>query len=260
MKKILSLLLVLALSCTCAFAQTEGTVVYVTVCDAVGGVYVANTPVELSDADEDGSLTINDALIIAHDEHCKGGYATSVTEFGPGITMLWGKENGSGFGYYLNDVSAFSLLDPVANGDYVCAYIFTDTASFSDTYSYFDIKTAVLEQAGTVELTLSAAGYDESWNPVTLPVEGAVITIDGERTDIVTDAQGKASVEVADGAHVISAVSDSMTLVPPVCTVQVGEAEASKGIDDRAIVNAVIAAAAACAVIALFVVIVKKKK
>lgn len=45
--------------------------------------------------------------------------------------------------------------------------------------------------------------------------EGAVLTIDGEETEYVTDAEGKVIFVIAEaGSYVVSAVSDTLTLVP----------------------------------------------
>ena len=197
--------------------------VYVTI--ANGSLMLAYESVPLTDIDGDGALTVNDALIAAHDAAFEGGaeagFASADTEFGLSMTKLWGNDSGS-FGYYVNNASALSLADPVKAGDHIVAYVYTDLDTWSDTYSFFDITTADGEK---VTLTLSASGYDENWAPVTNPVSGAVITVDGEKTDIVTNEEGKAIVSVEDaGKHIISAVSDTMTLVPPVCVLTVTEA------------------------------------
>ena len=67
-------------------------------------------------------------------------------------------------------------------------------------------------------LTLSSIGFDESYAPVVNPVAGAAITVNGEKTDAVTDENGQATVTVKAG-DVISAVSETATLVPPCCVV-----------------------------------------
>jgi len=73
-----------------------------------------------------------------------------------------------------------------------------------------------------VSLLLSAAAFDETYAPITLPVEGAVVTVNGEATEVVTDAEGKAAVSFAEaGVYVVSAVSETQVLVAPVCIVTV---------------------------------------
>jgi len=75
-------------------------------------------------------------------------------------------------------------------------------------------------------LTLSASGYDENWNPVTTPLAGAAVTVDGVKTDLVTNADGTVTLTLKDsGTHIISASSDAQTIVPPVCSVVIEQTE-----------------------------------
>ncbi len=224
MKRVLaSVLSILAASAACgvsAFAAEEE-MVFVTIADANGDLAVAAHPIWCSDADGDGALTVNDALYLAHEQFYDGGaaagYGTSRTEFGLGITKLWGKEQGSGFGYCVNNKPAMSLEDPVSHATFVSAYVYTDLTGFSDTYCYFDIQDISTYLGNTHTFTLTANSYDENWNPITVPVEGATITIDGEKTEWKTDAQGMVTITFEKaGQLVISAVSDTQILVPPV--------------------------------------------
>ena len=81
-------------------------------------------------------------------------------------------------------------------------------------------------------LTLSVAGYDEAWNPITLPLENAVITINGEKTEFITNEKGMVTFDVDEaGAYVISAESNDTVIVPPVCILNV------KASDDASIEN-----------------------
>lgn len=232
MKKLISLLLSLLLLCGgIAFAEAPAlsAEVYVSITDETGALVLACDVVTVTDADADGALTIGDALWAAHVENYETaaeGYGAAMTEYGLSLTKLWGVENGGSYGYCLNDASAWSLLDPVAAGDHVKAYVYTDLTAWSDTYCWFD-STFVEAAAGSeVALTLSAAGYDEAWNPVTLPVEGAVLTVNGEAVEAVTDAEGKAVWAFAEaGVYVVSAASETQNLVAPVCIVTVTAAE-----------------------------------
>ncbi len=221
MKKALSLILA-ALLCAltlpaCGEKGSENAV-YVTV--ANGDLLLTYDAVELSDSDGDGTLTVNDALYLAHEENFEGGaasgYASESTDYGLSLAKLWGIDNGGSFGYIVNNASAMSLTDPVKAGDHVVAFAYTDLTAWSDTYSFFDVTEV---SAGDITLTLTQNGYDEAWNAITLPVEGAIITVDGVATEYVTDAEGKVTLNAKKGA-VISAVSESLTLVPPVCVVK----------------------------------------
>lgn len=221
MKRTLSLILA-AFMCTffissCSDAESNNAV-YVTV--ANGDLLLAYDAVELSDTDGDGALTVNDALYLAHEENFEGGaasgYANESTDFGLSLAKLWGIDNGGSYGYLVNNASAMSLTDPVKAGDHVVAFAYTDLTAWSDTYCFFDVTEV---SAGEITLTLTQNGYDEAWNTITLPVEGALITVDGAATEYITDSNGKVTFTAEKGA-VISAVSESLTLVPPVCVVK----------------------------------------
>ena len=214
-------LLALAL-CGAAVAET----VYVTIADGQGQLVMVNAAIDVTDVDADGALTINDALYAAHEAAYEGGaeagYAAADAGYGLSISKLWGEENGGSYGYYLNDVSAYSLMDPVADGDYLNAFVYTDLEAWSDQYCTFDYREVVADAGANINLTLNMMTFDENWNPVSLPVEGAILTIDGEDSEVVTDAEGKAQFTIeAAGEYLISARSDSAILVPPVCIVTV---------------------------------------
>ncbi len=213
--------------CATAFAGDGGTNVVVTISDK-GDLVVVNQTVSVKDVDKDGSVTINDALYCAHEEFYNGGaekgykYTVTTGEYaGISMVMLWGDENKGSLGYYLNDAMAWSLADPVKDGDYVYAFSYKDAPGFSDNYAFFDKKSADVDSFGELGLVLSKVGFDASWNTVTLPVEGAEILIDGKGTGVVTDKDGKATVTVTRvGSCVVSAASpDGSIITPPACSV-----------------------------------------
>ncbi len=266
MKKTLSVLLsgILATGALAVTASAEATAeVYVSVADENGKLAMAMEKVTVTDINGDGAIDLDEALYAAHEAGYSGddGYEAYDGAYGRAIKKLWGVDNGGSYGYCVNNASAMSLNDTVSDGDHVYAYIYTDLTAWSDTYSFFDKSTAEAQQDEKLTLTLSASGYDENFAPVTFPVEGAVITFNGEATEYVTDSEGKAEISVADaGKVVISAVSDSMVLVPPVCIAEISEKETSSdtaaevskdtpdtGVEDVAVFGG-IALAAACAV------------
>jgi len=209
-----------------AAPTAEPATVYVTISDA-GSLVVAQQPVAVTDEDGDGTLTVNDALIAAHDSFYPGGaaagYAAEEGQYGLSITELWGVKNGGSYGYYVNNVASMSLADPVADGDYLTAFAYADLVNFSDAYSYFDSQTATVATGADLTLKLAYVGLDASFNPVENPAAGVTITVDGEQTEYVTGDDGTVTVSFAGaGTHVVSAISDTLTLVPPVCTVTVG--------------------------------------
>ena len=218
-----TIILVLTLVLLCAFANAE--TIYVTISDGQGKLALAHEAFEVSDTDADGAITICDALVSAHEAAYAGGaeagFKTMDTDYGISLDRLWGVENGGSYGYYLNNLSPNSLLDAVKDGDHLYAYAFTDLESWSDTFCFFDF--AAIETSADFELTLTSQGYDADWNVVYAPVEGAVITVNGEDSGFVTDADGKAKIGLKDaGEYVISAHSDQINLVPPVCIAKIG--------------------------------------
>lgn len=226
MKKILSLTLtlVLLLGLCCGIASAAGVNVYVTISDKDGKLVLVQEKISVTDIDNDGKITINDALYCAHESKYSGGaaagYASATSDWGLSLTKLWGTENGGSYGYYVNNTAAMSLTDEVKDGAYLTAFVYTDLTAWSDTYSYFDKNTAAIKAGDTVGITLNSLGFDASYNTVVSPVEGATILINGKAADVKTDANGKASFKIdAAGTYTISAKSDSMTLVPPVLVV-----------------------------------------
>lgn len=228
MKKFLSALFALLLLVSCvAVAENATPVVFVSISDDTGTLTLAHTPVFTTDLDGDGVVTIYEALVAAHELYHPDGaeaFLAEKTEWGMSMYRLWGVENGGSYGYCVNDASAWSMLDPVKEGDHVKAYVYTDLTAWSDTYTFFGapVKAADVDVACT--LTLNAAGYDENWAPITVPVAGATITVNGEKTEFVTDENGNVTLTFsATGEYTVSAVSDTQTLVPPVCIVTVLE-------------------------------------
>ncbi len=227
MKKFLVLLLALLMALSLNASAEEALHVYVSITDDTGALVLAHEAIAVTDADGDGALTIGDALACAHAAKHEAGaeaFGIAKTEFGLSMTRLWGVENGGSYGYCLNDASAWSLLDPVAEGDHVKAYAYTDLEAWSDTYSYFNVPAMEIKVGEVAELVLTASGYDASFAPITFAVENAAITVDGFKTHNLTDAEGKTSFAFQTlGTYVMSAVSESMTLVAPVCVVTVSE-------------------------------------
>ena len=226
MKKIVLFLIAFVLLFSCSSvavtAQTEEYIeVFVTVSDK-GKLVVTSERFAVSDKDQDGSFTVNDVLITVHSEKHDGeGYTTAQTEYGLSIMELWGDTSGS-YGYYVNNASAWSLLDKVCDGDKVCAFVYSDAVGFSDAYSFFEYESNISEVNKKLVLTLNKLGFDESWNTIVLPVSGAAITVNGENSEYITDDSGKVEIELnKTGEFVISAYSDSEILVPPVLKINV---------------------------------------
>lgn len=220
MKKTITLLTVISLLLSLCIigVSAEKNTAQVTVTIAVKGeLVVTQAQVEVTDVDDDGALTVNDALYAVHKKLYEGGadagYGYYQSEYGLSMSKLWGDESGM-YGYYLNNASCMNLADPIKNDDHIVAFVYKN-ADWSDIYCYFEGDDYGF-YGEPITLTLTAAGYDENWNPITYPVEGATITVDGQPIDLVTDAQGKFTLIPEDGqAKLLSATSDTVTLVPP---------------------------------------------
>lgn len=234
MKKLFAILLaaviVLSMGVIAASAEAASAEVYVTITDGSGAIAVAAEKITVTDIDSDGALTINDALYAAHEQFYTGGaqagYATSVSQYGLGIKKLWGDTSDS-YGYYVNNKSAWSLTDPVASGDYVAAFVYTDAAGWSDKFSYFDRFKGSVQAGGELTLTYYVmSGYDESWSPVFAPASGAVVTVDGKASGLTTDADGKVKLTLNDvGTHIVSATVANDRVIAPVFAATVTAAD-----------------------------------
>ncbi len=220
MKKFIVLCFALMLAlCACAALAEEGEKkVYVTI--DCGEPMMIRYEVTLSDIDGAEKLTTNDALFLAHEAGFEGGaqsgYASGETQYGLSLLKLWGVENGGSYGYYVNNTMALNLTDELNDGDSLVAYVYTDLVNWSDTYCFFDRYET---EPGEVTLTLTMIGFDANFAPIELPVEGATICIDGVPTEYVTGEDGSVTFTVTEDMNLITAASETINLVPPVCEV-----------------------------------------
>lgn len=224
MKRFISLFIALvavAILALTAAAEPASITVYVSMSDA-GTSVLACMPVTVSDADGDGKLTVNDALICTHEKHYKDGkdgYKVENGYYGPMVATLWGTTNGGSYGFYLNNVMGLSLAEELKNGDSLYAYSYADLTAWSDMYSFF----TATEKDGKLTLTLSANGYDAEWNPTVIKVSGAVIYVDGKATEYVTDENGSVEIEITEnGRHIITAKAEGVNIVTPTYAYTVG--------------------------------------
>ena len=226
MKKILltalSLLLTVCLFAFGVSAETDVTTVYVTIADNEGNLVLSAESISLNGQNP----SIHEVLKTAHEIYYKNGaeegYSASETAYGLSMNKLWGIDGNGSYGYCVNNVPATNLNDTVKYGDHIYAYIYSDTVTFSDSYSYFDIVRTNAEKGGTLTLTLSHLTYDENWNTVTSPVANATILLNGEKTALRTDENGIVTVPCEkSGKTVVSAEHSELTLVPPVCLITI---------------------------------------
>ena len=217
-----------------ALTVTGKITVNVTIADE-GNVVMAQRPVTVRDIDADGVFTVDEVLVAAHDEAYEGGseagYASEdYPGWGLSITKLWGNESGS-YGFWLNNTSCWSLSDVANDGDYLVAFCYKSLDPW-DTYSAFGQHAYNAPEGCEFIISLDIAGYDESWNTVFAPHDGADVKIlDTGLKEIskddytVTDNQdGTYTVTVAKpGEYFVAAYDDAAVIVPAVASLEIKE-------------------------------------
>lgn len=190
-------------------------------------------PVEL---DGKSSYTLDDVFVAAHDlyyaDGADVGYASDEGKYGLYVVKLWGDESGN-FGYQVNrgTENVLGLSHEVEDGDYIDVCIYQNSYPDTESYTRFDALTKTVYVGENVEFVLERSGYDEDWNTIYSPCEGAAITIDGKASEYVTDADGKTVLTFdTAGQYTVSATKtktvDDKTvpdIAAPVCVVTVKE-------------------------------------
>lgn len=187
---------------------------------------MAEVPVHAVDLDGDGKVSLDETLVAVHEKYCPDGYTVS----SGWVTKIWGV-SGAGAGFYRNNKSTGVVTDEIVeNQDQITAFIYVDSAAYSDRYGYFDQSTVTTTVNKDVTLSLSGTGYNDEWQTVTEPYAGATlgtVAADGTFTAIpnaVTDENGKVTFSFDKaGVYLVSAqtAKDGKPLVSPVCIVTV---------------------------------------
>jgi len=200
--------------------------VFISIADT-GNLVLNNEPLAVEDSDGDGSVTVDEVLMAAHASFYKGGikgYATEdLGKYGQCISRLWGVDNGGFYGFHVNNNLDFSgeeqLSDPVLPGDYVYAFSFQDLETWSDIFSYItgEIQTAE-DGTSCYSGVLMTLERDEFQKQLRLPLSGAEIVVNRDKTGIFTDEDGCFSVPLSvSGSYELCAEAADLTLIPPVC-------------------------------------------
>ncbi len=238
----LALLLVIAVICgwcnCAAFAEETELTVYITVSmygeivQSKDGELAAMLPVKLCGQ---ADYTLDDVFAEAHALYYPGGaeagYAAGNGEWGSYVTKAWGDESGK-FGYQINGgtETISGLSHTVRDTDCIDLCIYKNTYPDTEAYAKFDAAEAEVYAGEETELVLYAvSGYDDSWNMLYSPCADARITVNGEETEILTDAEGKAAVTFDTcGTYVVSAIKTKElneqtvpAITAPVCIVSV---------------------------------------
>ena len=219
-----------------------------------GEIRLAAEEVTVTDQDDDGKLTINDALIAAHKQNYEGGAAGFIsgeTDWGLSIQQLWGLDNHGNYGYTSNNVFSNGLTDPISDGDWL--YVFAYKDGYSDEYTYFEgdmgKKVQSAKTGDTEELKLVGIYYDGGSGQMKQePIAGAVITVNGKETSYKTDAEGKVSVPVEIAGEVkISAKHTEKTIIPPLAKLNVTAADTTAAITTTTAITTISTTAATTA-------------
>lgn len=207
-------------------AAADPVQVYVTVSNqgvlakTQSGEIMRNKPVTVTDINQDGYLTYDEALSAAHDAYCPGGFSVS----GGAATKLWGVEQTTNYLFFKNDVAltwGITVTDSstVAEGDKLYASVNKDNVYWSDWYTFFD-KTERTVDTDT-DFTLNLQGYlgmgrgstPEAVGGVSVGIwkDGTFEAIEGK----VTDASGNVTLSFPEaGIYYVTAsgtVSDEIT-------------------------------------------------
>ena len=225
-KKAIAVLLLVAMLFsimpTAVFAESnlETTTAYVTIVNKEGELVVTHQAIAVNDNNENGYTDIHDALYTAHEKFYTGGAEEGYQVKNGALAKLWGDNssaNGFGcFGYYVNNASAWGLTDSVRSGDHVVAFVYQDQINWSDVYSYFNTDAITISTGSQLDLQLTGAYYG--------PISDTLISVNGSKTDIRTNENGSISLNFDEkGKYLISTTESSLTLVPPICEVNVVE-------------------------------------
>ena len=241
LKKSLATLLTTALTITTAFPAcnvfaddvvtdvVEAKEIYVTITNAGEFCYdKENNPIivkkfNVSDKNKNNKIDIDDAFITVHEESdFSDGYATIEAVWGKAVSKFWGIENDGAYGYYVNNVFAMGLDDPLEDGDYLSAFVYKDVTSYSDAYTYFDKENVELKHDNTtLELTLSKSDFTSSTGcaPVT---DATITTLEDETITATPDENGKVSLTFEAGkTYTVVARNDEKNYAPAFCKVTV---------------------------------------
>ena len=217
--------------------------VYVTIADK-GSVAIAQKPVTVKDRNCDGKFDVDEALYAAHEAYYPGGaaagYATASSQFGLGITKLWG-DTSSNFGYFLDHAMCMSPEDPVIAGQQLDAFVTIGAYPDNEPYAWLDQQSYSTKAGSGLLVTLKAQnGYDESWQPIFAAYAGAqLLAYDSAFSPLAANAysvtdKGEGVYAVtfqSAGSYYLAASAQSTgdaakpLLVPAVAAVTVSEAD-----------------------------------
>lgn len=170
----------------------------------------------------ENGVTILDAFVEFHKKQYPDKEVKDVLTVGDGSeTTGWGTNLGSIYkifnietdivGYNLNG-SATDVCTNVAidNGDFLDVFIY-GSENYADVYLFFSPDKYAVNEGEPVELILNEAGYDDQWNPITMPHVNRTVVLtssDGKAIESSekTDAEGKVVFEDLEAGEYIASV------------------------------------------------------
>ena len=176
------------------------------------GVAVIDRPVTVTDIDEDGSLTYDEALVAAHNAYYEGGAEAGYDPSTGMVKKLWGISSTNNL-FYINDkgIPSGVTTDTVKEGDVLYVSINADASYYADWYTKFSESDLETTSEDDVTVTLTGhMGMDLSTDVQFVPLEGIQIGVwkDGSFEAIegaVTDKDGKATFKLDAGKYILTA-------------------------------------------------------
>ena len=168
-KRLLSLLLALtmalSLATTGAWAADQDSIqVTVTIANqgaiAVGknDTLMAQVPVTVTDRNQDGKFTYDEAMAAAHKAYYEKGEAGFAMK-GNSCEMLWGNETTS-LGFYRNNtMTGYINGESVEDNDDLTAFVYQDQKNWSDQYCFFDQTTVTVKSGESLTINLKGVGF-----------------------------------------------------------------------------------------------------
>lgn len=238
-KKLLSLLLcfvmLFGIFTPSAFADDATTTVYVTlsqygrILSGKDGNHLACVPVYLEEENPNLDTVLREFHSMYHSEG-EAAYSSYEGKYGLAIAMLW-NDTSDLFNYQVNGGTEIvnDLNHELKDGYYVDVRINENLFPDTESYTKFDTYTKSAETGEEITLTLYEAGYDENWNMVFSPCADALITVNGEETDYLTDSEGNVTLNLEEeGIYIISATKSKAlgdntvtAICAPVCIVNI---------------------------------------
>lgn len=222
---------------------------------------LVDKPVTVKDLDGDGQLTVDEALVAAHEAYCPAG-TDGYKQSGGQVKKLWNRTdaanplNETNNYFIVNNVPIHSGVPNVTikDGDYLYASANADSKYWSDYFTYFDRRTAEVE--AYQDLTLNLKGIpsmvadvtEDSFAPrnisdisLGLWKDGTFETFDNAKTDAngnvtlsfdkagtyYVTAKGTVHATIGDysAGHTGEAIEVDCPIMAPYCVVTVTPAQ-----------------------------------